>query len=44
LDRLAAECGKPKNILVVNGPEFAGWRDEWAYLNGGELDFSTTPS
>ena len=41
LDRLAAERGKPKTIRVDNGPEFAGrLLDQWAYLNGVELDFS----
>ena len=41
MNRLAAERGKPKIIRVNNGPEFAGrLLDQWAYLNGVELDFS----
>jgi putative transposase len=41
LDRLVVERGKPKTIRVDNGPEFAGrMLDQWAYLNGVELDFS----
>jgi putative transposase len=41
LDRLVGERGKPKTIRVDNGPEFAGrLLDQWAYLNGVELDFS----
>jgi hypothetical protein len=41
LDRLVVERGKPKTIRVDNGPEFAGrLLDQWAYLNGVELDFS----
>ena len=41
LDRLAAERGRPKTIRCDNGPEFAGrLLDQWAYLNGVELDFS----
>jgi putative transposase len=41
LDRLAAERGRPRVIKVDNGPEFAGkMLDQWAYLNGVELDFS----
>src|SRR5271156_647005 len=41
LDRLVAQRGKPKTIRVDNGPEFAGrLLDQWAYLNGVELDFS----
>ena len=41
LDRIAVLRGKPKSIRVDNGPEFAGkLLDQWAYLNGVELDFS----
>jgi len=41
LDRLVLNRGKPKTIRVDNGPEFAGrLLDQWAYLNGVELDFS----
>jgi putative transposase len=41
LDRLVADRGTPKAIRVDNGPEFAGrLLDQWAYLNGVELDFS----
>ena len=41
LDRLARERGKPKTIRCDNGPEFAGrMLDQWAYLNGVEIDFS----
>ena len=33
--------GKPKTIRCDNGPEFAGTMlDQWAYLNGVEIDFS----
>ena len=32
---------KPKTISIDNGPEFTSKRlDQWAYLNGVELDFS----
>jgi putative transposase len=41
LDRLAAERGRPKSLRVDDGPEFAGKvLDQWAYLNGVEIDFS----
>ena len=41
LDRLARERGRPKSLRVDNGPEFAGrMLDQWAYLNGVEIDFS----
>lgn len=33
--------GKPKSVLVDNGPEFAGrLLGQWAFLNKVELDFS----
>ncbi|GLS46559.1 hypothetical protein GCM10007884_45530 [Methylobacterium brachythecii] len=33
--------GRPKSLRVDNGPEFAGrMLDQWAYLNGVEIDFS----
>ena len=41
LDRLAQQRGRPKSLRVDNGPEFAGrMLDQWAYLNGVEIDFS----
>ncbi len=41
LDRLVALRGRPKSLRVDNGPEFAGKAlDQWAWLNGVELDFS----
>jgi putative transposase len=41
LGHLLFEGGKPKTIRVDYGPEFAGrLLDQWAYLNGVELDFS----
>ena len=41
LSRLNHERGRPKTIRVDNGPEFTSKRlDQWAYLNGVELDFS----
>jgi putative transposase len=41
LEHLVLKRGKPKSIRVDNGPEFAGrLLDQWAYLNGVELDFS----
>ena len=41
LDGLARQRGRPKTLKVDNGPEFAGrLLDQWAYLNGVEIDFS----
>ena len=41
LEKLAETKGLPEAITMDNGPEFAGRAvDEWAYLNGVELDFS----
>jgi putative transposase len=41
LDDLTRVRGRPKSLRVDNGPEFAGrMLDQWAYLNGVELDFS----
>jgi putative transposase len=41
LDHLVRARGRPKSLRVDNGPEFAGRAlDQWAYLNGVELDFS----
>ena len=41
LSRLNQERGRPRAIRVENGPEFTSKRlDQWAYLNGVELDFS----
>ena len=41
LARLALGDRKPKTISIDNGPEFTSKRlDQWAYLNGVELDFS----
>ena len=41
LMQLGKERGLPKTIRVDNGPEFKSKRlDQWAYLNGVELDFS----
>ncbi len=41
LTRLARERGRPETLKVDNGPEFAGrMLDQWAYLNGVEIDFS----
>ena len=41
LDRLVGGRGRPKTLKVDNGPEFAGrLLDQWAYLNGVEIDFS----
>jgi putative transposase len=41
LDELARGRGRPKTLKVDNGPEFAGrLLDQWAYLNGVEIDFS----
>lgn len=41
LMRLGEKRNLPKIIRVDNGPEFISKRlDQWAYLNGVELDFS----
>jgi putative transposase len=41
LDHLVRERGKPKSLRCDNGPEFASrMLDQWAYLNGVEIDFS----
>ena len=41
LHRLMKQHRMPKTIRVDNGPEFTSKRlDQWAYLNGVELDFS----
>ena len=41
LTHLALGGRKPKTISIDNGPEFTSKRlDQWAYLNGVELDFS----
>ena len=41
LMRLGEERNLPRTIRVDNGPEFVSKRlDQWAYLNGVELDFS----
>ncbi len=41
VDELVRVRGRPKSLRVDNGPEFAGRvLDQWAYLNGVELDFS----
>ncbi len=41
LDALVRLRGRPKSLRVDNGPEFAGrMLDQWAYLNGVEIDFS----
>lgn len=41
LDELVRVRGRPNSLRVDNGPEFAGrMLDQWAYLNGVELDFS----
>jgi len=40
-ERLGREHSLPRTIRVDNGPEFISKRlDQWAYLNGVELDFS----
>ena len=40
LDRIVTKRGYPKSIRVDNGPEFTSKAlDQWAYLNGVELDF-----
>ena len=41
LARLALGGRKPKTISIDDGPEFTSKHlDQWAYLNGVELDFS----
>jgi putative transposase len=41
LRQLGRERGLPRTIRVDNGPEFVSkLLDQWAYLNGVELDFS----
>ena len=41
LDRLMEQHRLPRTIRVDHGPEFTSKRlDQWAYLNGVELDFS----
>ena len=41
VDALVKLRGRPKSLRVDNGPEFAGrMLDQWAYLNGVEIDFS----
>jgi putative transposase len=41
LTLLALQRGKPEKIRMDNGPEFTSKSlDQWAYLNGVELDFS----
>jgi putative transposase len=41
LDDLVRTRGRPASLRVDNGPEFAGrMLDQWAYLNGVEIDFS----
>jgi putative transposase len=41
LDQVARGRGRPQTIRCDNGPEFAGrLLDQWAYLNGVEIDFS----
>ena len=41
LCRIAQGRSLPKTVSVDNGPEFTSKRlDQWAYLNGVELDFS----
>ena len=38
--RVAEERGLPEKIRLDNGPEFTSkMLDQWAYLNGVELDF-----
>ena len=40
LSLVALERGRPEKIRVDNGPEFTSKKlDQWAYLNGVELDF-----
>ncbi len=41
LDRICASRVRPQRIRVDNGTEFTSKRlDQWAYLNGVQLDFS----
>jgi len=41
LTRVALERGFPEKIRIDNGPEFTSKKlDQWAYMNGVELDFS----
>ena len=41
LQRLMEQRWLPRTIREDNGPEFSSKRlDQWAYLNGVELDFS----
>jgi putative transposase len=41
LTLVALERGRPEKIQIDNGPEFTSKKlDQWAYLNGVELDFS----
>jgi putative transposase len=41
LTLVTLERGRPEKIQVDNGPEFTSKKlDQWAYLNGVELDFS----
>ena len=41
LSLVTLERGIPEKIMVDNGPEFTSKKlDQWAYLNGVELDFS----
>lgn len=41
LDGLVRARGRPKSLRVDNGPTFTGRAlDQWAHLNGVELDFS----
>ncbi|MBB2961927.1 transposase InsO family protein [Methylobacterium sp. R2-1] len=41
LDALVRLRGRPKSLLVDKRPEFAGrMLDQWAYLNGVEIDLS----
>jgi len=41
LSLVSQERGKPKKIMMDNGPEFTSKKlDQWAYLNQVEMDFS----
>lgn len=45
LDRLATEHSKPRTVRCDTGPEFAcRMLDQWAYLNGIEIEFYKTHS